>query len=70
MVTRRLTMKGFIVLDWARETPAFLKEVAPLVASGQVRTKETVVDGLAAAPQAFLDLLRGGNVGKMVVRLA
>jgi NADPH-dependent curcumin reductase CurA len=69
MVTRRLTMKGFIVLDWARETPAFLKEVAPLVASGQVRTKETVVDGLASAPQAFLDLLRGGNVGKMIVRL-
>jgi hypothetical protein len=69
MVTRRLTMKGFIVLDWARETPAFLKEVAPLVASGQVRTKETVVDGLASAPQAFLDLLRGGKVGKMIVRL-
>jgi NADPH-dependent curcumin reductase CurA len=69
MVTRRLTMKGFIVLDWARETPAFLAEVAPLVASGQVKTKETVVDGLASAPQAFLDLLRGGNVGKMVVRL-
>jgi NADPH-dependent curcumin reductase CurA len=69
MVTRRLTMKGFIVLDWARETPAFLQEVAPLVASGQVKSKETVVDGLASAPQAFLDLLRGGNVGKMVVRL-
>jgi hypothetical protein len=63
-------MKGFIVLDWARETPAFLAEVAPLVASGQVRTKETVVEGLASAPQAFLDLLRGENVGKMIVRLA
>jgi NADPH-dependent curcumin reductase CurA len=69
MVTRRLTMKGFIVLDWARETTAFLKEVAPLVAGGQVKTKETVVEGLASAPQAFLDLLRGGNVGKMIVRL-
>jgi NADPH-dependent curcumin reductase CurA len=68
-VTRRLTMKGFIVLDWARETPAFLAEVAPLVAGGQIRSKETIMDGLARAPQAFLDLLRGGNVGKMVVRL-
>jgi len=68
-VTRRLTMKGFIVLDWARETPAFLAEVAPLVASGQIRSKETVVDGLARAAQAFLDLLRGANVGKMIVRL-
>ena len=70
VVTRRLTMTGFIVLDWTRETPAFLAEVAPLVASGHVRSKETVVDGLASAPQAFLDLLRGGNVGKMIVRLA
>jgi NADPH-dependent curcumin reductase CurA len=70
VVTRRLTMKGFIVLDWARETPAFLAEVAPLVTSGRIRSKETIVDGLARAPQAFLDLLRGGNVGKMIVRLA
>jgi NADPH-dependent curcumin reductase CurA len=68
-VTRRLTMKGFIVLDWGREIPTFLKEVAPLVTSGKVKTKETVVEGLSSAPQAFLDLLRGGNVGKMIVRL-
>ena len=69
IVTRRLTIRGFIVVDHARELKAFLSEVAPLVHSGTIRVKETVVEGLANAPQAFIDLLRGGNTGKMVVRL-
>jgi NADPH-dependent curcumin reductase CurA len=69
-VTRRLTMRGFIVLDWAHEMKNFLAEVAPLFTAGTIVAKETVVSGLEQAPQAFLDLLRGGNVGKMIVRLA
>jgi NADPH-dependent curcumin reductase CurA len=48
---------------------AFLTEVAPLVAAGKVKAPETVVEGLDNAPQAFLDMLRGGNVGKMVVKI-
>jgi NADPH-dependent curcumin reductase CurA len=69
IVTRRLTIRGFIVLDHGRELKAFIAEVAPLVQSGAIRVKETVVEGLANAPQAFLDLLRGANTGKMVVKL-
>ena len=43
--------------------------VAPKVASGEIATRETVVEGgIPAAPQAFLDLLRGANTGKMLVR--
>jgi NADPH-dependent curcumin reductase CurA len=68
-VTRRLTMRGFIVRDHAQELKPFLTEVAPLVHSGRMRVKETVVDGLDNAPQAFIDLLRGANTGKMIVRL-
>ncbi len=69
VVTRRLTMRGFIVLDHLRETKAFAAEVAPLVLSGQIKARETLVEGLERAPEAFLDMLRGGNIGKMVVKL-
>jgi NADPH-dependent curcumin reductase CurA len=68
-VTRRLTMRGFIVSDHAAERAAFLAEVAPLVRSGRVQARETVVEGLEHAPQAFLDMLGGANTGKMVVRI-
>jgi NADPH-dependent curcumin reductase CurA len=68
-VTRRLTMRGFIVSDWGAEMKNFLAEVAPLYAAGTIKARETVVEGLEQAPQAFLDLLRGGNVGKMIVKL-
>jgi NADPH-dependent curcumin reductase CurA len=69
IVTRRLTIRGFIVLDHLRELKAFLAEVGPLVQSGQIKIRETVVEGLDRAPEAFLDMLRGGNVGKMIVKI-
>jgi NADPH-dependent curcumin reductase CurA len=70
MVTKRLTMRGFIVLDWFSEMPAFVNEMRPHLAEGRLRVKETVVEGIERAPEAFIGLLRGANVGKMVVKLA
>ncbi len=46
------------------------REAAPLIASGSIVVRETIVDGLEHAPQAFIDLLRGANTGKMLVRLS
>ena len=68
-VTRRLTMRGFIVSDHVREMKTFAAEVAPLVQSGTLKARETVVRGLDNAPQAFLEMLHGGNLGKMIVRI-
>ena len=69
IVTKRLTIRGFLVFDWMKRMPEFLAEVAPLVTSGRIRSKETIVDGLERAPQAFIDLFSGENIGKMVVKI-
>jgi NADPH-dependent curcumin reductase CurA len=70
IVTKRLTLRGFIILDHGQRHADFVREVAPLVADGSIKYRETIVDGgVEAAPQAFIDLLRGANTGKMVVRL-
>ena len=69
MIGKRLTMKGFIIMDWMDRHPAFRHEVGALLAAGKLHLRETVVDGLENTAQAFLDMLRGGNTGKMVIRL-
>ncbi len=69
-VSKRLTLKGFIVRDWGSSIPEFQKEVVPLWSSGKLKMRETIVEGLENAPQAFLDMLHGANIGKMIVKLA
>ena len=68
-VSRKLTLRGFIVSDHFDRFPDFAREVGGWVRDGQLRYRETVVDGIEQAPQAFIGLLRGENLGKMVVRL-
>ena len=71
-VGKRLRLEGFIVSDHFKEMPAFLAEMAPALKSGKLTSRETFVDGLEAAPAAFLDILHSGapNIGKMIVRLS
>jgi NADPH-dependent curcumin reductase CurA len=69
VVTKRLRYQGFIVLDHWDRLPAFLAEAPGWVADGRLRWRETVVDGIEHAVDAFLGLLRGENVGKMLVRV-
>jgi NADPH-dependent curcumin reductase CurA len=68
-VGKRLTLRGFIVSDHFDRRGAFLTEMAEWIRTGQVRIDETIVDGLENAPEAFLGMLRGENLGKMVVRV-
>jgi NADPH-dependent curcumin reductase CurA len=72
IVGKRLRLEGFIVSDHFKEVPTLLAEAIPALASGKLVNRETFVNGLDAAPAAFLDLLHSGagNIGKMVVRLS
>jgi NADPH-dependent curcumin reductase CurA len=69
VVTRRLTLRGYIVFDHMQRFADFMQEVGPWLASGKIRTRETIVDGIEHAPSAFMGLLSGDNTGKMLVRL-
>lgn len=70
IVGSRLTIRGFIVGDHWEHYDEFMQIVPPKVASGEIPYEETVVDGLEAAPRAFVGLFEGENLGKMVARLA
>ena len=66
----RLTIRGFIVSEHMEIWPEALRELGTLVATGKLKPRESVAQGLAAAPEAFLGLLKGKNFGKQLVKLA
>jgi hypothetical protein len=68
-ISKRLTLRGFIVIDHGDRMPDMLADVTSWLRDGKLQHAETVIDGLENAPEAFLSLLRGGNTGKMVVRI-
>jgi NADPH-dependent curcumin reductase len=70
VLRKRLTLRGFIVTDFAGKQADFLREAGEWVRSGRLKYREDFVDGLENAPTAFLGLLQGKNFGKLVVRLA
>jgi NADPH-dependent curcumin reductase CurA len=69
LLKSRLTLEGFIVGEHREIWPEALKELATLVAAGQIKYRETVAEGIAAAPEAFLGLLKGRNFGKQLVKV-
>jgi NADPH-dependent curcumin reductase CurA len=69
MITKRLTMRGFLVLDWLDRLTEFENEAGGYFRAGKLKNKETVVEGIGQAVGAFLGLFEGKNVGKMVVKL-
>src|SRR6266853_1419602 len=71
ILSKRLTVRGFINYDFAAEHYAdFLREVGAGVAAGRIRYREDIVDGLEEAPGAFIGMLEGRNFGKLIVRVA
>jgi NADPH-dependent curcumin reductase CurA len=69
ILTNRMKVQGFIVSEHMEVWPEALKELGTLVGTGKLRPRESVAQGIAAAPEAFLGLLKGRNFGKQLVKL-
>ena len=69
LLTNRLSLRGFIVTEHMEFWPQGLSELGMLVATGKLKYRESVAPDLAAAPQAFMGLLKGKNFGKQLVKL-
>ncbi|MGF1461983.1 MAG: NADP-dependent oxidoreductase [Maricaulaceae bacterium] len=69
IIIKSLRVEGFVVSDYFDKAGDFAKALGGWVAEGKVQWRETVREGLEAAPQAFLDLFAGENLGKMLVKL-
>ncbi|MCG2584702.1 NADP-dependent oxidoreductase [Massilia sp. TS11] len=69
MLIKRLRVEGFIITEHPEVWPQALDELGALVHSGQLRYRESLAQGLTAAPEAFIGLLQGRNFGKQLVQL-
>lgn len=70
ILVNRMRVQGMIVFDWMNRYPEGIKALAALIAAGKLKYRESVVQGIENAPQGLVDLLKGGNFGKQLVKLA
>ena len=70
ILINRLTVRGFIVSEQPELWPQGLAELGALVADGKLKFRESIAEGLANAPEAFIGLLKGRNFGKQLVKLS
>ncbi|WP_084965929.1 NADP-dependent oxidoreductase [Thermoactinospora rubra] len=66
---KRVGLRGMVIIDHLASFAEYVPQAVQWLREGSLRTAETVVEGLEQAPAALLDVLRGRNVGKMLVRL-
>ncbi|MFB2644117.1 NADP-dependent oxidoreductase [Shewanella bicestrii] len=69
IITKKLTIQGFIVMDYFDQFEEFIAQMAQWLQAGKVKSQETVYQGLEQAPEAFIGLFEGKNKGKMLVKL-
>ena len=68
-VRKRLNLQGFIVSDHVDRTPDFYADMRQWISEGKIKWEETIIEGLENAPQAFISLFKGENMGKMIVKI-
>lgn len=69
LVGKGLMLKGFIVTTYAHLQPQFVKDMSEWIPAGKMQFRETVLEGIEKAPDAFMGLFKGSNLGKMLVKL-
>ncbi len=69
IVGKSLRLQGFIVSNYFQHLGEFFEEMGPLIKGGKMKWEETVEDGIENAPKAFLNLFKGANFGKMLVKI-
>lgn len=69
IIGKRLLLQGFIVSDYEDQRGQFLSDMTTWLGEGQLQWEETIVDGIAHAPEAFIGLFTGENIGKMLVKV-
>ena len=69
VLVKRLTIKGFLIFDHENEREPFETDMLKWLSEGKVKFKETVYTGIESAPKSFIDLLKGKNTGKMLVKI-
>jgi NADPH-dependent curcumin reductase CurA len=70
VLVNRALIQGFIISDHVERMPEFLRDCSEWVRTGRLKYREDIVDGLERSPDAFIGLLRGKNLGKLIVRVA
>jgi NADPH-dependent curcumin reductase CurA len=70
IIYSRVMLRGFVAPDFMHLYGDFQRDMAGWLKAGQVKYRETIREGIAAAPEALIGLMAGQNAGKMLVRLA
>jgi NADPH-dependent curcumin reductase CurA len=69
IVTKRLTLKGYIVSDHYDQLSQFYSDMRSWIDTGKMKWRETIIEGIENAPSAFIGLFKGDNIGKMLVKI-
>jgi NADPH-dependent curcumin reductase CurA len=70
LIYRRARMQGFIVVDYAAQFPQAIETLGGYIQSGELRHRETILQGFEQLPQALMNLFKGGNMGKQLVQVS